>query len=318
MQVEELVRELGETQPVLRGILDGAVEELQEVVYSGRRLLQRETDYHTHLRDALSQHPVQAAVGMQGIPGLSVLSCEALCEAVSRDGNSSNLQRCDAYAFRRDHPETAKDLTGHCWILTSSGTCKPIDFAAQLYVRNVDSESICDVTKPGRDNEMCIGLPATRQDTMVMTHGDAAAIAAQTPSPAAPGSGGLPMPRSTLEAMCAAPRACPSDARLTSAPPPPQAVHRLRATGWGRKLLVGHPRQLRRRRHPPLDHGRRQPACLPRRRAALHPRRRRLRPRRPHVRHAPPLRLEAGLGPAHRGRLRRAAAAAGEQRARLL
>lgn len=34
----------------------------------------------------------------------------------------------------------------------------------------------------------------------VLTHADAAAIAAQRPTPAAPGSGGLPMPRTTLEA----------------------------------------------------------------------------------------------------------------------
>lgn len=228
VQVEELVRELGETQPMLRGILDGAVEELQEVIYSGRRLMQRETDYHTHLRDALSRHPVQAAVGLDGIPGLTVLSCEALCDAVSRDRNASNLQRCDAYAFRRDHPDSVKDLTGHCWILTSAGTCKPIDFAAQLYVRHVDSESVCDMARPGKDNEMCLGLPATRQDTMVMTHGEAASIAAQTPSPAAPGSGGLPMPRSTLEAMCAAPARFPMAS--TDVAVRTQALHRVRAT----------------------------------------------------------------------------------------
>jgi hypothetical protein len=37
----------------------------------------------------------------------------------------------------------------------------------------------------------------------VLTHFDAAAIAAQTPDPAAPGSGGLPQPRTALEAGCA-------------------------------------------------------------------------------------------------------------------
>ena len=197
--VRELIKELGETQPMLRSVLDGAIEELEEV--GGRRLLQRETDYHSHINDALSHHPVQTRVGSDGIPGLTVLSCEALCEAVTLDRNTTDSQRCSAYGFKRDHPNTATDLTGHCWLLTSSGTCKAVDFASQLYTRHIDSEAICDDSKPGKDNELCLGLSATRRDTFVLSHGDAAAIAAQLPAEAAPGAGGLPMPRSTMEAM---------------------------------------------------------------------------------------------------------------------
>ena len=43
-------------------------------------------------------------------------------------------------------------------------------------------------------------LFGSRPSQRVLTHGDAAAIAAQTPRDPAPGSGGLPMPRSSLEA----------------------------------------------------------------------------------------------------------------------
>lgn len=201
VRVEELVRELGEARPILRDVLDGAVDELRRVAYEGRRLMMRETEYITSIQSALSTSSVQKAVGVHGIPGLSGMSCESLCEAVSRDTNYSNTDSCSAYAFRRDNPDSVTDFTGHCWLLISAGACKPVDFATALWTRNIESESICEETKPGKDNTMCIGLPATRSDTLVLSHGDAASIAAQLPDNPAPGAGGLPNPRSTLEAM---------------------------------------------------------------------------------------------------------------------
>lgn len=68
---------------------------------------------------------------------------------------------------------------------------------AELYLRHYDSENTCTEVAPGNDAEACIGLPATRRDTLVLTHSDAAAIAAQLPHrlTPAPGAGGLPVPR---------------------------------------------------------------------------------------------------------------------------
>ena len=42
-------------------------------------------------------------------------------------------------------------------------------------------------------------LSTDTEDIRVLTHADAVAIAAQTPRDPAPGSGGLPMPRTALE-----------------------------------------------------------------------------------------------------------------------
>lgn len=220
-EVQAQLAQLGEAQPILKSILSGAINELSEAAggtgavtgtpgYStagtgaGRRLMQRIEYAHT-IEKVLSQHPVMAAVGIEGIPGLTQISCEALCEAVSRDVSTSaspvQAQACNAYAFRRDHPSSVTDLTGHCWLLINSGACKVEDFGTELYSRNIESEQVCNNIRPGNDAVMCIGLPASNPNTLVLSHADATAIAAQTPKYAAPGSGGLPLPRTTAEAM---------------------------------------------------------------------------------------------------------------------
>tara|TARA_Y100000389_G_scaffold201621_1_gene244813 strand:+ start:3931 stop:4161 length:231 start_codon:yes stop_codon:yes gene_type:complete len=50
---------------------------------------------------------------------------------------------------------------------------------------------------------LCIGLPASRSDTRVLSHADSAAAAYEVPYDRypAPGSRGLPLPRSIVEAM---------------------------------------------------------------------------------------------------------------------
>ena len=56
---------------------------------------------------------------------------------------------------------------------------------------------------PSRPDPLCVGIPATRDDSRVLSHADAAAIAYEVPYDRypAPGSRGLPLPRTTVEAM---------------------------------------------------------------------------------------------------------------------
>jgi len=139
--VLSLVKEIGESQPVLRVILDEAIQQLSRsgdsdgrvtpnaastrASYTGRRLLVRREYAHT-LSRALSTHPMQRSVGANGIPGVTSMVCEALCEAAARDQANikSATDLCSAYAFRRDDAFSATDLAGHCWLLHSGGACK--------------------------------------------------------------------------------------------------------------------------------------------------------------------------------------------------
>lgn len=117
--------------------------------------------------------------------------------------NISDSSECRAYAFRRAAPFSLTDVSGRCYLLQNAGSCKVEDAAAQLYTRQIDSERACQAPRPGYDNPLCVGFPSSRTDTRVLTHFDAAAIAAQVPNPDVPGAGGLPQPRTALEAGCA-------------------------------------------------------------------------------------------------------------------
>lgn len=107
----------------------------------------------------------------------------------------------------------------------NAGECKLEDFGVELFTRNVQSEQQCSASAPGLDSArphteplshkprlticffvtdpLCIGIPATRDDSRVLSHADAAAIASEVPdkNDPAPGSRGLPLPRSVVEAM---------------------------------------------------------------------------------------------------------------------
>lgn len=174
VQVKELIKELSETQPILKSLLDTAVVELEEHVASpGRQLLQRE-DYTLLMTDSLSEHALQKSVGLRGIPGLTSFSCEAVCASVAAEAD----ENCKAFAFKRSDPWSRTDLTGSCHLLKNSGACKVEDFATELYTRSYESERVCSEITPGYDSATCIGLPATTADSEILTHSDAAAIAA--------------------------------------------------------------------------------------------------------------------------------------------
>jgi hypothetical protein len=261
-----LIQTLGDTNPVLRGVLGNAIDEMRSsqlrvangmvpaASYFGRRLMQRQFEYPDSLDKALVNHPIQNKY-KYGIPGVTRETCEALCEGefafhsrpfhpilcrlpmhntrwfvgVSLTTNASDTRECRGYAFKRALPFSLRDFTGRCYILANLGACKPEDFAASMYTRHVESEEVCHKLTPGNDNPLCVQLATTREDVVssvllepalpgraflalmhrcidalcsqrVLTHEDAAAIAAQTPRDPAPGSGGLPLPRTALEA----------------------------------------------------------------------------------------------------------------------
>ena len=108
----------------------------------------------------------------------------------------------------------------------NAGGCKLADFSAELLTRQIESERQCSASAPGLDSTLprlntcphpprhhrtlttipdpvCIGIPSTRDDARVLDHADAAAIAYEVPYDRypAPGSRGLPLPRTQVEAM---------------------------------------------------------------------------------------------------------------------
>lgn len=211
-QTQALISQIGETNPILKRIMNSALQQMtvsaQEAAASaaaaptiveGRRLMTRTFEYPQRLSEDFIDHPIQTQL-KEGIPGVDIAVCEALCSAINEDTNITNGKNCESFAFKRSNPFSLQDQTGRCFLLKSSGSCKAEDFAARLFTRHVESEEICHQPTPGYADEMCIQLATTRTDTRVMTHADATAIAAQTPRDPAPGAGGLPLPRTSLEA----------------------------------------------------------------------------------------------------------------------
>ena len=217
---QALIDALGESNPVMRTLLTDAIDELRATeaasadpvgtatafdaaADAGRRLLEREARRYSVL-DTLVTAPVMAAYGAEGIPGVTTRTCELLCEALRIDEvTTADSEQCKAFAFKRSNPFDPLDRTGRCYLLRDAGACKAEDFGAQLFVRNVESESTCTAVAPGLASELCVGMPTTVDDSRTLSHADATAIAAEVPDPArpAPGAGSLPLPRNVLEAM---------------------------------------------------------------------------------------------------------------------
>ena len=195
-----LINSLGETNPVLKSLLDTAMDEIQTA--GGRRLMQR-IEYETYMTDVLVTHELMEFYGKGGIPGVTIGSCQALCEATKQDERAKHDEHCNAYAFKRAAPFSYTDQTGWCYLLQNAGGCKLADFSAELLTRQIESERQCSASAPGLDNPLCVGIPSTRDDSRVLDHADAAAIAYEVPYDRypAPGSRGLPLPRTQVEAM---------------------------------------------------------------------------------------------------------------------
>jgi len=197
---ESLLDALGQSNPILKELLKNARDEI--ITAGGRRLMQRSA-YSTRMVEVLITHEIMTSYGKGGIPGLTSGSCEALCEASSQIEGSKSTDICKAFAFKRAMPFSYVDKTGWCYLLQNSGACSIQDFGVELYTRQIESERQCSVSAPGLDNPLCVGLPSTRDDARMLTHADAAAAAYEVPdmNNPAPGSQGLPLARTVVEAM---------------------------------------------------------------------------------------------------------------------
>jgi hypothetical protein len=139
----------------------------------------------------LSIRRIMTKYGKEGLPGIDLAGCEALCEGVSVSPNRTDATECRALAFKRRDPRSITDLSGRCFLLQvrptchcpepahyrthtcaylccsqNAGTCKVEDFASELYTRQIESEQICKNAISLYDNPLCIQLPSTRTDTV--------------------------------------------------------------------------------------------------------------------------------------------------------
>ena len=192
-QTELLLAQFGETQPLLKSIIQDSIDQMRGSLGAaqtaaqaegGRRLMQREHDYSATLDEALVEHPIMTQL-KTGIPGVDIGLCEALCTAISlADATDSDPALCRAFAHKRADPFSASDFTGRCYLLRSAGACKAEDFGARLLTRHVESEEICHALVPGLADELCVQIPTTRTDTVCYTRSNLHTIHLTTPTPA--------------------------------------------------------------------------------------------------------------------------------------
>lgn len=64
-----LINSLGETNPVLKSLLDTAMDEIETA--AGRRLMQR-VEYETYMTDVLVTHELMTFYGKGGVPGVTI------------------------------------------------------------------------------------------------------------------------------------------------------------------------------------------------------------------------------------------------------
>ena len=150
---QALLDALGENNAILQGLLNTAMDEIRAAGLGGegRRLMQRK-EYNTRMTDVLITHEVSRFYGKGGIPGVTVGSCQALCESTKQDARAKQTDQCNAYAFKRAAPFSYTDQTGWCYLLTSAGACKLEDFGVELFTRNIESERQCSASAPGLDS----------------------------------------------------------------------------------------------------------------------------------------------------------------------
>ena len=113
---EALLDALGESNPILQDLLKTAKDEIYTAGLEGRRLMQRK-EYNVRMTDSLITAEIMEFYGKGGIPGVTVASCEALCEATAQVDTAKPSERCRAFAHKRAAPFSYVDKTGWCYLL---------------------------------------------------------------------------------------------------------------------------------------------------------------------------------------------------------
>ena len=129
---QALLDALGESNPILKGLLNTAMDEIRAAGQGeGRRLMQRK-EYNTRMSSVLITHELMRFYGRGGVPGVTSGSCQSLCEATKQDERAKQTDQCNAYAFKRAAPFSYTDQTGWCFLLQNAGACKLEDFGVEL------------------------------------------------------------------------------------------------------------------------------------------------------------------------------------------
>ena len=68
---EALIDALGENNPILKGLLNTAMDEIRTAGQEGRRLMQRK-EYNTRMTNVLITHEISRFYGRGGIPGVTI------------------------------------------------------------------------------------------------------------------------------------------------------------------------------------------------------------------------------------------------------
>ena len=140
---EALIDGLGEDNPLLKSLLTNALGEIRQA-NSGRRLLQR-NDYEILMTDALVDHDIMNFYGKDGIPGVTVGSCEALCEGLKQDSNRTDASQCSALPPSPPRFCALPSLTGACALRRSLR----LQAASALLVRRHDRSVLAAAQRRG-------------------------------------------------------------------------------------------------------------------------------------------------------------------------
>jgi len=74
-------------------------------------------EYNVRMTDSLITAEIMEFYGKGGIPGVTMASCEALCEATAQVDTAKPSERCRAFAHKRAAPFSYVDKTGWCYLL---------------------------------------------------------------------------------------------------------------------------------------------------------------------------------------------------------